>query len=534
MKRDLSIIIPARNEEFLGRTIQGILENIEGNTELIVVLDGQWAHDPIPQHERLTIIFNPVSVGQRAATNQGASISQAKYIMKCDAHVIFDKGFDVKMMNEMQDDWTMVPTMYNLHAFDWVCYSCKERTYQGPKPEYCLKCRNVEFERDIVWKPRWSRKTMFYRFDKELRFKYWGALGHRPESQGDIAETMCLLGACWMLTREKYWELNICDEGHGSWGQQGVEVSCKTWLSGGRLVVNKKTWFSHLFRTQEGFSFPYPNPGVEEAREYSRDLWLNDKWEKAIHPLSWLVEKFSPVPDWHTTKGILYYTDNRLDQKLMSAVQKQIQLGAEENRIVSVSLKPIEFGENIVMDLERGYLTMAKQILAGLEKLDTDIVFFAEHDVLYHPTHFNFTPPDTKKYYYNTNVWRVRATDGHALWCNDLQQLSGLVAYRELLIKHFKEKVKRIEKDGFSRAMGFEPGTHNRPERIDDFKAESFKSDYPNLDIRHDLNLTESRWKKEEFRNEKYTEGWLEAEYISGWGRIKNNFDVLLNRVQEI
>ncbi len=41
-----------------------------------------------------------------------------------------------------------------------------------------------------------------------------------------------------------------------------------------------------------------PDADQERAREYSRDLWLNDKWDKAIHPLSWLIEKFAPVPDW--------------------------------------------------------------------------------------------------------------------------------------------------------------------------------------------------------------------------------------------
>jgi len=51
----------------------------------------------------------------------------------------------------------------------------------------------------------------------------------------------------------------------------------------------------------QGSSFPYPLPNAvqEHAKKYSRDLWLNDKWPKAVHPLSWLVDKFEPVPDWH-------------------------------------------------------------------------------------------------------------------------------------------------------------------------------------------------------------------------------------------
>jgi hypothetical protein len=91
------------------------------------------------------------------------------------------------------------------------------------------------------------------------------------------------------------------DEATGSWGQMGVEVSCKTWLSGGRQVVNKNTWFSHMFRTQgSDFGFPYPLSGrdVDYARKYSQDMWRNNKWDKQVRDLSWLIDKFAPVPDW--------------------------------------------------------------------------------------------------------------------------------------------------------------------------------------------------------------------------------------------
>jgi glycosyltransferase involved in cell wall biosynthesis len=37
---DLSILIPARNEMFLERTVLDLLANMEGHTEIIVVLDG--------------------------------------------------------------------------------------------------------------------------------------------------------------------------------------------------------------------------------------------------------------------------------------------------------------------------------------------------------------------------------------------------------------------------------------------------------------------------------------------------------------
>ena len=39
---DLSVLIPARNEMFLTRTVENLLENIEGDTEVIAICDGYW------------------------------------------------------------------------------------------------------------------------------------------------------------------------------------------------------------------------------------------------------------------------------------------------------------------------------------------------------------------------------------------------------------------------------------------------------------------------------------------------------------
>jgi len=310
--RDLSIIIPAREEMFLAKTIENILENIEADTEIIVVCDGNWPSPSVSNHPRVTILFNPVSVGQRAATNQGARLSQAKFIMKADAHCSFDKGFDRVLIEDCQPDWTMIPMMYRLHAFDWKCKTCGDRTYQGAEPKQCVKCNKSEgFEMIIVWEPRKDKgASVSWRFNHEMQFKYWRKHYKRKEvrEQGDLIETMSFIGACMLMTRDRFWKLGGMDEAHGSWGQFGTEIACKSWLSGGKLITSKKTWFAHMFRTgnfkgsgYNGSSFPYYLAGEaqEHAKKYSRDLWMNNKWEGAIYPLSWLIDKFKPVPDWH-------------------------------------------------------------------------------------------------------------------------------------------------------------------------------------------------------------------------------------------
>lgn len=319
MKYDLSICIPARNEMFLSRTVEDILAHKEGKTEIIVLLDGKWAKPAIPDHPDVKVIYYPESIGQRAATNQCVKLSKAKYVLKCDAHTAWDQGFDVKLIKAMEghDDWTIVPIMKNLWAFDWECPKCGSRWYQGPTPTRCLKnkkhpgdgtienteCNNTEgFFRTMVWKPNPKRSdNTSYCFDPTPHFQYFKSFKSRPEGQGELTETMSLQGSAFMLTREKYWELNICDERFGSWGSQGIEVAVKTWLSGGRVMVLQTTWYAHLFRTQGlDFGFPYPNPvkSMEAAKKHAKNLFLGNRWEKQVRPMSWLLEKFWPVDYW--------------------------------------------------------------------------------------------------------------------------------------------------------------------------------------------------------------------------------------------
>ena len=561
----LSVLIPARNEMFLNQTLESVLSAIRADTEVVVVLDGQWGVEPVPDHERVTIVYHPESVGQRAATNEAARIARGRYVMKLDAHCSVGEGFDAVMLEDMQPGWTMVPMMYNLHAFDWVCRECGHRRYQGPTPKGCEKCGGP-VEREMVWQPRPSPCTTAMRFDRDLKFAYWS--GYKKRQGGaELRETMSLLGACWMLERERYFELDICDEGHGGWGQQGTEVACKTWLSGGRLVCTTRTWFAHMFRTQGGdFGFPYPISGKDtsRARKYSQDLWRADdpaqmpRWDGAVHPLSWLVEKFAPVPGWEdwekerlrevevseqpeeapsengavvitsgTGKGIVYYTDNRLDPLVMRACQRQLERSGLP--IVSVSLEPLDFGRNVVMEGERGPLTMFKQILAGLEAMDAELAFFAEHDIIYSDSHWEFQPPREDLFYYNNNLWKVDLETGRALF-HYSNHTSQLCAYRSLLLEHYRKRVAMVEANGFSNRMGYEPGTNRRKERIDNYWHETWMSEQPNLDIRHGGNLTRTRWKREQFRNQRFTKGWQIQDHVDGWyepGKFKELLDGL-------
>ncbi|MEX0909999.1 MAG: hypothetical protein WDZ75_01760 [Candidatus Paceibacterota bacterium] len=197
-------------------------------------------------------------------------------------------------------------------------------------------------------------------------------------------------------------------------------------------------------------------------------------------------------------KNIIYFTDNRLDEKIDREVRAQLlSIGLP---IVSASLQPMDFGKNIHLPLQRGYETYFKQILAALEASTSDVIFFCEHDVLYHPSHFDFDPPRKDTFYYDHNWWKVRLPDGHAVhW--DADQVSGLCAYRELLIPHYRKIVEEFNRDKFNRR--FEPGSGTH--------SDSWKCAEPAVDIRYDSNLTRSKWSLADFRDKRTAKNFQEG-----------------------
>lgn len=581
IKYDLSIIIPARNEEWLAKTVETLLENIEGNTEIIIIEDGQWSSPGIPQDPRVTVVFLPESIGQRAAINLGVKLSSAKYIMKLDAHCWVSKGFDRELMSNAPYEYTIVPRMYNLHVFNWVCRKCGNKWYQGPQPKHCMldksagkvgrdenpDCDNTtEFDREVVWKPKKSPETDAMLFDTNLQFKYWSRYKRRQDPDiNKVVPTMSCLGACFFMHRERFWETGGCDEGHGSWGQQGTEHAMKAWTGPGKdpnrgLYVNRKASFAHMFRTQDGFKFPYPmtNEQQEFARQYSQKIWKENAWPLATRDLNWVLEKFKPIPYWHdqeqqtedlkaiedelgidikpSNKEIIYYTCNTHLPEIDEACRRQLKKSAGNIPIISVSLnKSLDFGDTrLMIKGEKSPLMMHKQILAGLEVATADIIYLCESDVLYDPSHFDFIPPRDDVFYYNENTYKVDYETGQAVFYYT-KQVSGLCAKRELLIEFYEKKIKQIESDGFNRH--YEPGQKASNDGI--FPRESGgkygwerrMSQVCNVDIRHNANITKTKWSIDEFKDVRNAQGWTLVDEIPNWGKTKGRFKEFLAQV---
>jgi hypothetical protein len=169
----------------------------------------------------------------------------------------------------------------------------------------------------------------------------------------------------------------------------------------------------------------------------------------------------------------------------------QSRLKATGLPIVSASLKPMDnMGLNIYIKREPGVETYFTQVVAALEASTADFVFFCEHDVLYDISHFDFTPSNRTKFYYNINVWRVG--QGRAVtW--EANQVAELCCDRQLALSWYRDKLKQVQAGNFNRS--YEPGGRNKTQ------YEQWRSAVPNIDIRHGANLTKSKWSLNDFRD---------------------------------
>lgn len=233
-------------------------------------------------------------------------------------------------------------------------------------------------------------------------------------------------------------------------------------------------------------------------------------------------------------KGIIYYTDNRLRGPIYELAQKFILASGLE--ITSCSLnKPIAFGKNVVVEGQRSYPTMVKQIATALENAKEKYVFFCEHDVFYSKCHFDFTPAEDDVFYYNDNVYRWWYTGRTAITWDRMLSLSCMCCNREFALEHYRMRLKKIDEWGLdhfrsreprkARIWGYEPGT--KPMRRGGFSDDRYgvwHSEFPNVDVRHHKTFSSPKITLDSFKHQ--PTGWQEISVYDLPGWEKGIFDL--------
>lgn len=303
----LSVIIPSRTELYLQKTIDDLLIKAEGEIEIIVVLDGYWPTTPVHDDMGVVVLHHGMqhnNFGFRPSINKGISLSNGEYVMKTDQHCVFDQGFDVKLKADCENNWVVIPSRYSLDGPTWTIPGFKK-----PPDDY--------------WYPAYPFLTPTNPHNS-LTCRRWK---ERDNLRKDILidDTMDIPGSCYLMKRSFWDKLELLDNvNYGNYMiHEPEEVSFKAWLTGGRVIINKKTWYAHLHRHRiEGRRYGYSNrqerknkADSEKARLFCRDYWLKTK--DYLQDFGWLVDKFWPVPDWpeNWREQIKIDTRNELQNK---------------------------------------------------------------------------------------------------------------------------------------------------------------------------------------------------------------------------
>lgn len=286
MSKRLSVIIPSRNERFAVRTAQDILEKATGDIECILVVDGPSEH-PIPAEmfsdNRFKVIHFETPIGMRASINIGAIHATGDLIAKSDGHNMFAPGFDKELIRSCGDNVVMVPRRYSLDAEKWeIDHSRPFRDYHylcypDPNKKHDGGMHGVE----------WLERT------KE-----------RLDIQYELDYTPCFQGSFWCMSREHWDKIGGLKEGQiygkSGWAQEPTEICLKTWLSGGRIIINKRTWYAHLHKGKTyGRGYDLDDKGVIEGHNWSARHWVNNEEPGMKYKFEWLIdEKFPGMPGW--------------------------------------------------------------------------------------------------------------------------------------------------------------------------------------------------------------------------------------------
>lgn len=272
----LSVLIPSRNERFLPQTVADCLKQARGDVEVIVVLDGYWPSPQLASDSRLHIIHKGKAEGMRPGINSAVAIAKGEYLMKLDAHCALAEGYDVELAHECAEDWVVVPRRYGLDAEKW-----ERRTDRDPVDAHFLS--------NPLSQP-----------DNLMHGVVWPG---RAKTRADVLvdDEMSSQGSCWFMPR-KWWDRMIGPldvASYGSFVSEFQEIGLKSWLGGGAVKVNKRTWYAHLYKGNTyGRGYTISRKDHQKGWDFCPRYWMLDLWRERKRDLRWLIERFAPVPTW--------------------------------------------------------------------------------------------------------------------------------------------------------------------------------------------------------------------------------------------
>lgn len=286
----VSILIPSNQERFLNQTIADVLAKAKGDVEVVVGLDGGvWPDTLPPDDDRVTLVHWGATRGMRATINACAAVASGEFLMKLDGHCMVDYGFDAVLTADCADDWVVVPRRTSLDPAAWALLD----NGKAPVDAHFL---SYPFVSD--------------RPGAGLHGTVWL---ERAKARKDVLldEEMNSQGSCWFMRRTHWARLGGFNEPrYGSFIQEFQEIGLKTWLDGGRVMVNKQTSYAHFHKGKTGRGYFIDKRDMTRGAAFCTDYWMHVAAKSDSNApagvgrhhwdLEWLIRRFWPVPTWPT------------------------------------------------------------------------------------------------------------------------------------------------------------------------------------------------------------------------------------------
>ena len=183
-----------------------------------------------------------------------------------------------------------------------------------------------------------------------------------------------------------------------------------------------------------------------------------------------------------TDLTIIYYTANHISDYFMANTQKQLLKAIGDTPIISVSQKPIDFGDNIcVGNIGRSTYNIYKQILIGAREVKTEYVATAEDDVLYSKEHFDYRPAQDI-FAYDVNKWSLYTWDPSHFSYRNRRTMTSLIVTRDALVKTLEQRfTKYPDSNHYPIQRWCEPGRYDRDIHVDPVQNERYESTVPSI-----------------------------------------------------
>ena len=156
---------------------------------------------------------------------------------------------------------------------------------------------------------------------------------------------------------------------------------------------------------------------------------------------------------------VIYYTANLINDRFAQNVRRELSRAIGELPLISLSKKPINFGQNIVDELpERSITNVYKALLNGAKTAKTKYIALAEDDTLYPDEHFQAYLPGKDTFAYNMTRWNIYTWSKPPFFSLQPRRiLASLIAPRELFIEAIEERFAKHPQRIPEKWMG-EPG----------------------------------------------------------------------------